>query len=145
MGHFGDRDSDVVCLGKCDDIVRELARELGWEEELQRIWESTAESTDLDEVKGVAVAATENGKKDSNKEKERLQTEVDKLANDVEKSLALTESSSEAEKSGKGSPKEPSSADEAVLRIPGVEETTDEKFSESDTTDHSKPQSEGKL
>ena len=33
-GDIGMRPDDVVLLGRCDEIIQELARELGWEEEL---------------------------------------------------------------------------------------------------------------
>lgn len=37
IGEF-DRKHDMVFLGRCDDVVRELCRELGWEEELLETW-----------------------------------------------------------------------------------------------------------
>ena len=44
VGDFGSRSDDVVLLGKCDDIIRDLCRELGWEEELDALWEATEAS-----------------------------------------------------------------------------------------------------
>ncbi|KAF8885676.1 DHS-like NAD/FAD-binding domain-containing protein [Gymnopilus junonius] len=44
VGDFGSRSDDVVLLGKCDDIVRDLCKELGWEEELNELWETTKET-----------------------------------------------------------------------------------------------------
>ncbi|KAI8971170.1 DHS-like NAD/FAD-binding domain-containing protein [Trametes punicea] len=38
---FGMRSDDVLLLGKCDDIVRELCKELGWEEALDQAWART--------------------------------------------------------------------------------------------------------
>ncbi|KAL3471613.1 DHS-like NAD/FAD-binding domain-containing protein [Aspergillus californicus] len=38
VGDFGRRDGDVCLIGGCDEGVRTIARELGWEEELDRIW-----------------------------------------------------------------------------------------------------------
>ncbi|KAF9493605.1 SIR2-domain-containing protein [Pleurotus eryngii] len=38
----GSRTDDVILLGKCDEIVRDLAKALGWEEELQKACEETA-------------------------------------------------------------------------------------------------------
>ena len=44
VGDFGSRSDDVVLLGKCDDIVRDLCRELGWEAELDELWQATEAS-----------------------------------------------------------------------------------------------------
>jgi hypothetical protein len=91
VGNFGHRADDIVCLGKCDDIVRELSRELGWEQELQEAWEATADSVETDKVQTTVAVETPSSEEPKTKEKGCLQTEVDKLASDVEKSLALTE------------------------------------------------------
>lgn len=44
VGDFGSRPDDVVCLGKCDDIVRDLCKELGWADELEAAWKETEHS-----------------------------------------------------------------------------------------------------
>jgi NAD-dependent histone deacetylase SIR2 len=44
VGDFGSRSDDVVLLGKCDDVVRDLCRELGWEAELDALWQATEAS-----------------------------------------------------------------------------------------------------
>ena len=44
VGDFGSRPDDVVCLGKCDDIVRDLCGELGWADELEAAWQETEHS-----------------------------------------------------------------------------------------------------
>ncbi|KAJ7597319.1 DHS-like NAD/FAD-binding domain-containing protein [Mycena floridula] len=49
VGDFGRHSDDVVLLGKCDDIVKELCQELGWEEELNKLWEATAISAPSDD------------------------------------------------------------------------------------------------
>lgn len=41
VGSIGRRPNDVVLLGKCDDVVRKLCRELGWEDELMELWAQT--------------------------------------------------------------------------------------------------------
>ncbi|KAI0770212.1 DHS-like NAD/FAD-binding domain-containing protein [Fomes fomentarius] len=41
-GDLGTRADDVILLGKCDAIVRDLCRELGWEDALDREWAKTA-------------------------------------------------------------------------------------------------------
>ncbi|KAI1793371.1 DHS-like NAD/FAD-binding domain-containing protein [Ganoderma leucocontextum] len=40
-GDIGTRADDVLLLGKCDSIVRDLCRELGWEDALEREWAKT--------------------------------------------------------------------------------------------------------
>lgn len=58
VGDFGSRSDDVVLLGKCDDIVRDICRELGWEAELDALWQATEASvlteplTDQPKVEG---------------------------------------------------------------------------------------------
>ncbi|KAJ7464833.1 Sir2 family histone deacetylase Hst2 [Mycena galericulata] len=41
VGGIGRRPNDVVLLGKCDDVVRKLCKELGWEGELLKLWAQT--------------------------------------------------------------------------------------------------------
>jgi len=41
VGTFGRLPDDLSLLGKCDEVVRELAKELGWEEDLNRLWAET--------------------------------------------------------------------------------------------------------
>ncbi|KAK8075308.1 NAD-dependent deacetylase sirtuin-2 [Apiospora hydei] len=38
VGTLGHRADDVICLGDCDSGVRKLADELGWRDELERLW-----------------------------------------------------------------------------------------------------------
>ncbi|KAL7280016.1 hypothetical protein ACG7TL_006429 [Trametes sanguinea] len=40
-GDIGMRSDDVLLLGKCDDIVRDLCKELGWEDTLMQEWAKT--------------------------------------------------------------------------------------------------------
>lgn len=40
-GDIGTRADDVLLLGKCDAIIRDLCRELGWEDTLDREWAKT--------------------------------------------------------------------------------------------------------
>jgi len=48
VGDFGSRSDDVVLLGRCDDVVKDLCRELGWEDELLRLWDETEASVVTD-------------------------------------------------------------------------------------------------
>lgn len=83
VGDF-DRRDDVVLLGKCDEIVQELCRELGWEEELQKAWTATADSVEVD-VKPAAA------KRDI---KAGASEELDRITRDIEKSLTISRGSS---------------------------------------------------
>ncbi|KAK8008253.1 sir2 family domain-containing protein [Apiospora marii] len=38
VGTLGHRADDVICLGDCDSGIRKLADELGWRDELERLW-----------------------------------------------------------------------------------------------------------
>lgn len=57
VGNIGSKPDDVVLLGKCDDIIRELCKELGWEEDLDRLWNETSESVIADSLD---ASATDN-------------------------------------------------------------------------------------
>ena len=50
VGEIGSGKNDIVLLGKCDDIIRDLAKELGWEDELDKEWAATAASLDTHEA-----------------------------------------------------------------------------------------------
>ena len=45
-GDLGSRNDDVLLLGKCDDIVKKLAEELGWLKELKAAWAETRSCLD---------------------------------------------------------------------------------------------------
>ncbi|KIJ64406.1 hypothetical protein HYDPIDRAFT_90223 [Hydnomerulius pinastri MD-312] len=83
VGNFSRLD-DLVLLGKCDDIVRELCRELGWEEELDREWEATADSVEGEDRLPVS----------ENEGEEKVSDELDRITKDIEKSLAISEGTS---------------------------------------------------
>ncbi|KAG7445674.1 NAD-dependent deacetylase sirtuin-2 [Guyanagaster necrorhizus] len=51
VGDLGRRPDDVVLLGKCDEVIKDLCRRLGWEEELMKLWAET-------EIKEVETTAT---------------------------------------------------------------------------------------
>lgn len=61
-GDLGTRPDDVILLGKCDTLVRDLCRELGWEEALDREWAKT-EFT-LSSPSDLAVSPTITGPAD---------------------------------------------------------------------------------
>ncbi|KAF5317536.1 hypothetical protein D9619_013222 [Psilocybe cf. subviscida] len=64
VGDFGSRADDLVLLGQCDDYVRKLCKELGWLEDLERLWEETKESVIFDSLEDV--------KKEDPKPKEKV-------------------------------------------------------------------------
>ena len=63
VGNFDENYGDIICEGDCDDAVLLLARELGWEEELLELNESTR-----------IQVQEENEKEDAEEEEEEKQT-----------------------------------------------------------------------
>lgn len=78
VGDFGTRADDVVCLGPCDDGIRQLADELGWRDELENMW------VDL-------VGKQEAERQRSRETQEEADDELDELVQDVEQKLELSE------------------------------------------------------
>lgn len=60
VGDFGSRADDVILLGKCDEIVTELCKELEWEQELLQLWEKTEATVLKDEPKETVPAESSN-------------------------------------------------------------------------------------
>lgn len=115
-GDIGGRPDDVVLLGRCDDIVREIAQELGWADELEREWAKTeilVPLEALDREKGAkekdeGKAGAETAVADdpasqeasaegapavskAQEEEARVEAEVDVLTEKVAQALALSE------------------------------------------------------
>jgi NAD-dependent histone deacetylase SIR2 len=86
VGGIGSGKNDLVLLGKCDDIIRDLAKKLGWEEDLDKEWATTAGSLDADE--GTPPASTEG--KDLT-DGTKLDLEIEKIADRVAGSLSVSE------------------------------------------------------
>ncbi|KAI9443519.1 DHS-like NAD/FAD-binding domain-containing protein [Lactarius indigo] len=86
VGGIGSGRNDLVFLGKCDDIVRDLARALGWEDELDKEWIETAKSLDNHET---PHEPTEEDKADETEAK--LEHELEKITDRVGNALSLTE------------------------------------------------------
>ncbi|KAI8938887.1 hypothetical protein NX059_004745 [Plenodomus lindquistii] len=77
VGCMGERADDVLLLKACDEGVRELASCVGWLEELEELWATTAR-------------ADEPPKEEKKKSRDEiLQDEVDKLTKEVEENLKL--------------------------------------------------------
>jgi NAD-dependent histone deacetylase SIR2 len=86
VGGIGSGKNDLVLLGKCDDIIRDLAKELGWEEELDKEWAATAGSLDIYEA--TPDAPTEA--KDLTDEA-KLDRELEKIVDKVAGSLTVSD------------------------------------------------------
>lgn len=82
VGHFNKPD-DVVILGKCDEVVRELCTELGWEKELDDAWEETKDSVEAGEQEP----------------EETAEDEVDKITKNLEEMLNVGKKKDEEEPS----------------------------------------------
>lgn len=92
-GDLGTRQNDVLLLGKCDDTIKELAKELGWLKELKDTWAETRTSLDNpppideeseEESEGKAAQAEETVE-------ERLQREIAWLTQSVDVTLKVTD------------------------------------------------------
>lgn len=81
VGNFNKQD-DITLLGKCDDVVRELCRELGWEEELEKAWAATADSVEIDHKPAVSET--------------KVDEELERVTRDIEKSLSLSSETTES-------------------------------------------------
>lgn len=86
-GDIGELDNDVVLLGKCDDIVQQLAAELGWDEELKAAWAATADSVSVE----AEVPDQESSIPKDAATQEHLEDEVNKLADAVGASLTTND------------------------------------------------------
>ncbi|KAJ2970447.1 hypothetical protein NUW58_g9694 [Xylaria curta] len=78
VGDFGTRADDVICLGACDDGIRKLADELGWREELEKLWVGL-------------VGEQEAERQRSRKKQEAVDDELDELVQGMEQKLELSE------------------------------------------------------
>jgi NAD-dependent histone deacetylase SIR2 len=85
VGHFN-RSDDVVIVGKCDEVVRELCTELGWDKELDDAWEETKDSLEAGEGQEL---------------EETAEDEVEKIAKDLETTLIVSEKKDEEGPSAK--------------------------------------------
>jgi NAD-dependent histone deacetylase SIR2 len=122
VGGIGSGKNDLVLLGKCDDIIRDLANKLGWEDDLEKEWAATAGSLDIHEATPDAPTKTEDLTDEAKLDRE-LEKIVDKVAG------ALTVS---------GSDKPGVKADESIRDSSGTRE--DVKAKEGTDTQPKTPQ-----
>lgn len=86
VGSLGSRPDDVLILKDCDTGVRELARALGWEGELEELWRGTEREG---QFKPEGQKGVEEGSGVERSRDEKLQDEVDRLTEDIDKTLKL--------------------------------------------------------
>ncbi|KAI9045090.1 SIR2 family NAD-dependent protein deacylase [Aspergillus affinis] len=79
VGGMGSRADDVLILGDCDTGVRKFARALGWEQDLELLWQATNPDKESRE------AEMEVKTKD-----ERLRDEVERLTEEVDRTLGIS-------------------------------------------------------
>ncbi|KAK0441666.1 DHS-like NAD/FAD-binding domain-containing protein [Armillaria borealis] len=77
VGDLGQRADDVLLLGKCDEVIRDLCKELGWGQELMTFWEETRIDEDTTPKESIIDNEAE------------LQTKVDDLVSKIGTALAL--------------------------------------------------------
>ncbi|PWY92935.1 NAD-dependent deacetylase sirtuin-2 [Aspergillus heteromorphus CBS 117.55] len=80
VGGLGSRPDDVLVLGDCDTGVRKLARALGWEQQLEAMWEATKPDQGTREAEQGPPPTRE----------EQLQDEVDRLTEEVDRTLGFS-------------------------------------------------------
>ena len=100
VGDFGHRKRDVVLLGKCDEIIKELCAKLGWEEELEKAWAETAEGAIVERTNEEQKSKEQSGDEDEKDLKEvgfltaAIEARLDlqeKMKGEKEKEINVTE------------------------------------------------------
>lgn len=81
VGGLGSRPDDVLILDDCDNGVRKLARALGWEDELERLWEE-ANPNKKSREEELATPRTRE---------ERLENEISRLTAEIDKTLEISD------------------------------------------------------
>lgn len=80
VGSLGARPNDVVCLGECDDSVRELAKACGWTEELEAVCKTVNPA--LIESRSNSDESLDHVDREAG-----LASEIEKLTRDIDKTL----------------------------------------------------------
>lgn len=81
VGGLGGRADDVLLLGECDTGVRKLADALGWLDELESLWKKTSPPVPASKDQNIPQKTRE----------EKLEDEVEKLTQEIDKSLKVSE------------------------------------------------------
>lgn len=82
VGGIGSRVNDVVLLGECDAVIKELCKELGWDEELAKACGSDVK----EKGKGRDVVVPTKSKEERDAE---AQTKIEAIAKEIEEKLKL--------------------------------------------------------
>ncbi|KAJ6141660.1 NAD-dependent protein deacetylase hst2-1 [Penicillium chermesinum] len=80
VGGLGSRADDVLLLGDCDAGVRKFAKAMGWEEELEALWEKTNPDPKDRERENAPLEDRD----------EQLKREIERLTEDVDRTLDLS-------------------------------------------------------
>jgi len=112
VGDLGSKQEDVVLIGECDQIIKELCKELGWDEELKRAWaETKMEEVEKEKVEKVESNIKTHDRQEDGRDAKKnwLEEEVGKLAEAIGKRMDLQDKNS-----GKTQPGSNAEADAAV-------------------------------
>lgn len=90
-GDIGERPDDVLCMGKCDDVVKELAQELGWGKELRKAWAKTKYSVEGFEDGDDKEEDEDEEPETEETEEQKLMREVAQLTKSVDETLKVTD------------------------------------------------------
>lgn len=85
VGRMGTKSDDVLSLGPCDEGIRLLAKELGWADELDKLWRG---------IVGDKEAEKQNTRQ--RKGDEEVEDELQKLTDDVQAVLNIDDDASSA-------------------------------------------------
>ncbi|KAL4935098.1 NAD-dependent protein deacetylase hst2-1 [Aspergillus oleicola] len=80
VGGMGSRPDDVLILGDCDSGVRKLAKALGWEKELEALWEEANPNKEAREEESSPQTR-----------EERLENEISKLTAEIDQTLEISD------------------------------------------------------
>lgn len=80
VGGIGSRPDDVLVLGDCDAGVRKFARAMDWEEELEALWQETNPDPQARAAEDAPPLTRD----------ERLQDEVERLTEEIDRTLGVT-------------------------------------------------------
>lgn len=81
VGGMGSRPDDVLLLGDCEAGVRKFAEALGWWEELEALWEETNPDKQARERETAPLRTRD----------ERLEDEVERLTEEVDRTLGVSD------------------------------------------------------
>ena len=82
VGGIGSRADDVILLEECDSGVRRLAAALGWEDELDALWQKTNPEPEINDENTIKAPKTKN---------EILDDQIKSLTEEVDESLKITD------------------------------------------------------